>query len=129
MLKKYGYPNATKTIKKKASWSEIKASIDNTYNTRNVSSTAVYSTPSVAIVYLDDSQIYNDHFTIGTGYITFDHSSGWRSRYVQIFDQKSESLKYVNYSLGIGYITVLEIRAESGVTAPPVPTPAMNGGK
>lgn len=127
MLKKYGYSSAVGYTYAQASWSRIKSCINDTYKTRNVTSTAVISSPAVAIVYLDDSQIYDDHLVIGTGYITFVHSSGWQSKYIQIFDQWNYGLRYVNYSLGINYISVLEIYAESGVNEPPVPTPAPTG--
>jgi hypothetical protein len=124
MLKKYGYTGAGGNTYAQASWSRIKTCIENTYKSRNVSAGTVYSTPTVAVVYLDDSQIYDDHFVIGTGYITFAHASGWQSRYIQIFDQWDTTLKYVNYSLGIDFISVLEIYAESGLNQPPIPTPA-----
>ncbi len=124
LLKKYGYSSAVGYTYAQASWSQIKTCINDTYKTRNVTSTAVISSPAVAIVYLDDSQIYHNHFVLGTGYITFVHSTGWQSKYIQIFDQWDYGLRYVNYSLGINYISVLEIFAESGVNAPPVPTPA-----
>lgn len=103
---------------------EGKSSINNSFVTRQAYGDCVISTPCAVLVSLDSSQIYEDHAVIGTGYITFAHSSGWQSKYLQIFDQWNYNLRYVNYQLGINYIIVREVYAEDiGVNAPPIPTP------
>lgn len=70
------------------------------------------------------SQIYTNHSVLGVGHISFSHSTGWVSKYFQIIDGWEMGYRYVNYSLGISYIGLIEL--EFGPNGAPYPTPTPN---
>lgn len=63
----------------------------------------------VVVFLLQNSQIYGNHYVLGTGYKYFEFESGWTSRYFQIVDGWTDDYRFVNYSLGIDYINAITV--------------------
>lgn len=60
--------------------------------------------------HLQNSQIYVIHGVLGVGYVSYVHSSGWESKYFQIVDGWTSDYRYVNYSLGIDSINMIQLK-------------------
>ena len=61
------------------------------------------------ILLLQGSEIYGNHYVIGLGYRWFTHSSGWGSKYYEIFDGFGSEIRYVHSQLGINCIHVISV--------------------
>lgn len=59
------------------------------------------------VLNLQGSEIYGNHYVIGTGYHVFKYGNGWNSRYIRIMDGWGKEHRYVNYSLGIDSINAI----------------------
>lgn len=93
VLRSRGLSNASVSIHEDVNWYAAMSSIDNR---------PVYLS-------LKGSEIYANHAVLGVGYISFSHSTGWVSKYFQIADALEPGYRYVNYSLGIDRIHMLEV--------------------
>lgn len=93
VLRNRGLTNASVSIYKDVNWYAAMSCIDKR---------PVYRS-------LKGSEIYSDHGVLGVGYISFTHSTGWVSKYFQIADAWESTYHYVNYSLGIDEIRLLEV--------------------
>jgi len=61
-------------------------------------------------LHLIGSQIYSNHAVVGVGYVSYAHSSGWESKYFQIIDGWTRDYRYVNYSLGVDKIHMIQLK-------------------